>query len=199
MYLISLIISLACFATSFTEMSESDLLNQAPLVVHGMAGKSYSDWEVDSNEQKKIYTYTDVEVFKVLKGELSEKKILLQELGGEKDGIGLAVDGAARFTPGEEVVLALRPTSHSGVFQVFGMMKGKIKLEDPKVLPEIIKKLTPRNTQVAALTPPPLNSGNVAPSEQPRESQIKNEGTNWPVLLGVLLAIIVLIASMMLL
>jgi hypothetical protein len=59
-----------------------------------------------------IYTYVTLQVAEVLKGSLLPgESIVLKQMGGFANGVGLHIDGQARFAVGEDVVvfLAVRP------------------------------------------------------------------------------------------
>lgn len=77
----------------------------------------------------RISTFTEVEVTEAIKG-TPGKRITVRQPGGEVGGIGQSVAGAARFSPGEEVVLFLaRAPDDAAVFQVLGLSSGKVRLE----------------------------------------------------------------------
>jgi hypothetical protein len=80
-------------------------------------------------QKGRIATFTEVEVTESVKG-APAKKVTVRQPGGEAGGIGQSVAGAARFTPGEEVVLFLqRAPDEAAVFQVLSMSAGKVRLE----------------------------------------------------------------------
>jgi len=77
----------------------------------------------------RISTFTVVEVIEAIKG-APGKRVTVRQPGGEVGGIGQAVAGAARFAPGEEVVLFLqRAPDDATVFHVLSMSAGKVRLE----------------------------------------------------------------------
>ncbi|HVE83652.1 MAG TPA: hypothetical protein VND93_12415 [Myxococcales bacterium] len=77
----------------------------------------------------RITTFTEVEVAEALKG-APGKKLTVRQPGGEVGGIGQSVPGAARFAPGEEVVLFLeRVPGDAPVYQVLSLSAGKVRLE----------------------------------------------------------------------
>ncbi|HEY8207559.1 MAG TPA: hypothetical protein VIG99_08765 [Myxococcaceae bacterium] len=77
----------------------------------------------------RISTFTEVEVTETIKG-APGRRITVRQPGGEVGGIGQSVAGAARFAPGEEVVLFLmRAPDDAAVFQVLSMSAGKVRLE----------------------------------------------------------------------
>src|SRR5262249_21744048 len=54
--------------------------------------------------------------------------VTVRQLGGELGGRGTAVEGAARFAAGDEVLLFLRPRS-DGTFAPVGMVQGVFRVE----------------------------------------------------------------------
>src|SRR6185312_17368613 len=77
-----------CFSTSFYGQPFSQTVDQAPVIVKGKVGMHYSDWGIDPDGIKRIYTYYELKVDEVLKGSANNSRIIFRELGGEKDGIG---------------------------------------------------------------------------------------------------------------
>jgi hypothetical protein len=60
-------------------------------------------------------------------------------MGGEKDGLGLHIEGTAHFERGEEVVVFLNERNPDGSFDIHGMMMGKLNLEKNSDGEEILK------------------------------------------------------------
>ena len=65
----------------------------------------------------------------VFKGAAQGPKLTIRELGGEKDGIGMQIAGAAQFSRGEDVVVTLGPRNADGTYDVRGLMMAKYSLE----------------------------------------------------------------------
>ncbi len=122
----------ACFGASFFPQPFPSTVQEAPIIVRGKIGSSYSDWGQGQNAQR-IYTYYDFQNEEVLKGQIrSDSPLTIRELGGEKDGVGLHVEGSAHFDQGETVVVLLHNMNSEKNFDVHGMMMGKLNLEtDP--------------------------------------------------------------------
>jgi hypothetical protein len=118
------------WATSFYPTPFSDKVRNAPHVVRGTAGSSQADWSVGGDGSRRIYTYTDLKVEEVIKGaQISNgSSILMRELGGEKDGLGMRVAGTAEFKQGEDTVVFLGNKNPDGSYDVFGMMTGKFNV-----------------------------------------------------------------------
>jgi hypothetical protein len=116
-------------ATTFLPIPFPDAVKEAPLIVRGKIGIHYSDWDEDSEGSRRIYTYYEFIPSEALKGSLpSQPSITIRELGGEKDGIGMQIPGTAQFEKNEDVVIFLKPKNHDGVFDVHGMIMGKLNI-----------------------------------------------------------------------
>ena len=118
-------------ATSFLERPFPDSVQDAPVIVHGTVGPTMTDWGHERDGGRRIFTYWEVEVVEVLKGsaESAGSILRMREMGGEKDGTGMQVSGAATFSTGEDVVVFLDDKNSEGSYDVFGMMMGKYVLK----------------------------------------------------------------------
>ena len=98
---LNLLLVLVCFSLLLVplpaEAGDGSLFAQADRVVEGRVERVRSFWEGDA-----IYTEVTLRTYRVLKGDTSHP-IVLYHLGGEIDGVGLAVSDQPRFVPGEEV------------------------------------------------------------------------------------------------
>lgn len=112
-------------STSFYPVAFPTRVDDAPNVIRGTVIKSQADWSISKDGKKRIYTFTDMQVEEVLKGNISERTIVVKELGGEKDGIGLEIPGTAKFAPGEDIVLFLSARDTDQAYEVRGMSTGK--------------------------------------------------------------------------
>ncbi|MFW5878648.1 MAG: hypothetical protein ACOCVR_02415 [Myxococcota bacterium] len=82
-----------------------------------------------------VFTYTTLEVLEDLAGE-GPSRIVLRQLGGEAEGMGIAVEGDARFEVGEEVVVFVRSGDASGrLVHLEALSLGKFRIERPEGLP----------------------------------------------------------------
>jgi hypothetical protein len=115
-------------ATSFYPRSFPETVQDAPVIVRGKIQSSYSDWGVDSDGNKRLYTYYDLQLEEVFKGEVKGRTLLFRELGGEKDGIGMDVAGAAHFEKGEDVVVTLGEKNPDTSYNLRGLMTGKFNV-----------------------------------------------------------------------
>jgi hypothetical protein len=119
-------------ATSFAPREFTETVADAPYIVRGRVGSAYTHWAVGSDGVKRIYTYTELAVGEVLRGEISTRTIQVREMGGEKDGVGMDVPGSARFDTGEEVVLFLLPANSDSSYDVKGLMLSKLNVKKDK-------------------------------------------------------------------
>jgi hypothetical protein len=78
----------------------------------------------------RIRTRVRIATASVLKGG-GDGVLWVETDGGELDGVGQRVGGAARFTPGERVAVFLEafPERAERVFRVVGMAQGKLRVE----------------------------------------------------------------------
>jgi Matrixin len=81
---------------------------------------------VDSNTDR-VYTYIRLEVDTVLKGAITEREIVLKELGGETAELGTMIFGMPRFEQGQRVLLYLN-TWPDGALRVHQGFLGKFNI-----------------------------------------------------------------------
>ncbi len=117
-------------ATSFIIRPLPEITESIPHIVRGVAGKGYSDWSTTSDGGSRIFTYTEIAVEEVLRGEITGTSILARELGGEKDGQRMEVPGTSKFHVGEKVVLLLADPvpEDRGAYPIASLMLGKYHL-----------------------------------------------------------------------
>lgn len=113
-------------ATTFYERPFPDAVKDAPIVLRAKVGMSYGHWVLGSDGSKRLYTYIEMQVDEVLKGGVKGPTLIVRELGGEKDGVGMQVPGTAQFKRGEDVVVfANDHPDKDGAYDLRGMMMGK--------------------------------------------------------------------------
>jgi hypothetical protein len=125
---LALVVSLAGAARGATvlRLTFEELTARSEVVVRGRVVGSTPKLDRAAG---RISTFTTVEVTESLKG-AAGKRLTVRQPGGEVGGIGQSVAGAARFAPGEEVVLFLeKARDDAAVFQVLSMSAGKVRLE----------------------------------------------------------------------
>lgn len=110
-------------ATTFAPTTLEKFVNTSTIVVIAKVEKVESRWD---DKHTKIYTYTTVSVLETIKGKEVPDSIVLQELGGKVGNEALAVDGAAQFNEGEEVLLFL--IYHRDRYWLHSMAMGKFNI-----------------------------------------------------------------------
>ena len=124
---------LLCFAASvqastFVIPTDDEMVIRARAIVRGKVLAIESG--LDEN-QNSIYTYITLKVQEVIKGQITQHKIVLKEPGGEYGSRGTVVFGAAEFSKGESVLVYL-DTWRDGSLRVHQMMLGKFAIvRDP--------------------------------------------------------------------
>lgn len=122
--------SAATRATSFSERPFEESINEASVIVRGQVGMSYAE---KSKIDSQIYTYVQLEVTEVFRGEVPSRHIVIREYGGTADGVSMQVSGSAPFVRGEDVVVLLSSQARDESYPLQGLMMGKLKIKhDPK-------------------------------------------------------------------
>ena len=80
------------------------------------------------SDQDRIFTYVTLRVQETLKGEITSRRIVLKEEGGEVGGQGSVIFGTPQFSRGERVFLYL-DTWPDGSLRVHEMSFGKLSIE----------------------------------------------------------------------
>lgn len=127
--LLAFFLPLAAWATSFMEQPFPETVKEAPIIVRGKVGNSSPEWGLGADGSKRIYTYYQLQVEEVLKGRTAAVSLQMREMGGEKDGMGMHVAGAAQFNRGEDVVVFLGEVNSDGSHDVRGLMMGKYTIQ----------------------------------------------------------------------
>ena len=156
-------------ATTFFQRPFAETVENAPNIVRGVVGPSHADWATAEDGTRRIYTFTELKLTEVFKGNVPASDLVFREIGGVRDGIGLEVSGAARFRIGEEVVLFLFPKNSDGTFDLKGMMMGKLT----------IKKDSETGEEVLS---GPAIGGSTHPSLRGHEHEVQNglpDGGKW--------------------
>lgn len=100
-------------------------------MVHGSArilrGNVANVRSVLDEKNGRIYTYVDLEVTEVLKGEKVATAVL-KEAGGTVGGISQEIIGAPHFATGEDIVVFLEPSNESNMWLVRSLSAGKVTL-----------------------------------------------------------------------
>lgn len=119
-------------ATSLARLSLVDLAASADAVARVRCSAAESRWEGSS-----VWTVTTFDVQETMKGKVPSQ-ITVRLPGGRVGHLTAAVDGAPRFSLGEEVVLFLEK-SRTGGFTVTGWVEGTFRISrDPTTRAEIV-------------------------------------------------------------
>ena len=118
-------------AQSGSQWSDPELAAYSDFVLTGKVVGIEAGWDYAIET---IYTYVTIEVDEVVKGWIPEDRIVLKQLGGQMDEIGLAVGGQAAFSAGEEVLLFLETRPRDGSLYTTALWEGKwsIRRDDPE-------------------------------------------------------------------
>jgi hypothetical protein len=115
----------ALTATTVRPASVERLSQLATVVIEGHATNSWSEWNA---QHTAIYTYTQFQVVRTLKGN-SASTVLVRQRGGTKDGIRQVLFGVRHFQAGEDAVLFLQPAPETnGTMQVVDLMQGNFRV-----------------------------------------------------------------------
>ncbi len=130
LFLLGLVAPPIVHGSSFSIQEDfPDAVQEAPLIVRGTIGMSSADWGTDDEGRQKIYTSLELQVTEIFKGNLDTASIIMREIGGQTDGIGMQIAGASEYSPGEDVLMFLNQKNKVGSFDVVGMMTGKYNIE----------------------------------------------------------------------
>jgi len=121
------LLPLTANATTFGPISVTQQVQNAQYVVHGrIVGTS---WVAEERQSRRPYTYWKLQVIEQPKGNRIGEEIIIRQPGGELDGLGYHVAGAAKFRGGEEVFVNLRDTDEADVKEVLSLASGKYTVE----------------------------------------------------------------------
>jgi hypothetical protein len=121
---ILLICSQASLATTVIIPSDDSLVIESRAIVRGKVlaiGTAYDE------ARRRVYTYITLRVQEVIKGQISERKIVIKEEGGQTSEFGTRIYGAPRFTPDQNVILYL-DTWGDGSYRTRHMYLGKYNI-----------------------------------------------------------------------
>jgi hypothetical protein len=117
-------------ATSFVPIPLTTQVGEADTVVRGKIGTSYSDYGSRNDGGRGIYTFYHLQVTEVLKGDVPDtSSILIREMGGEVNGVGMQVAGSAHFDPGEDAVVFMGAKNPDGSYEMKGLASGKYNIQ----------------------------------------------------------------------
>ncbi len=109
-------------ATTMIALDVPEMTRVSAAVVRGTVASVSSRWNGDHS---RIVTDAVIDVSEAYKGSTT-KRITVTQPGGEVGDIGQRVEGVAKFSAGEELVVFLE--AHGDAFIVTGMSQGKFTL-----------------------------------------------------------------------
>ena len=129
-------------ATTVIIQSDDEMIIQARAIIRGRVLAI----ETGLDEQDRVYTYVTIRVREVLKGQITQRKIVLKQPGGVYGARGSIVFGAPEFAVAEHVLLYL-DTWRDGSLRVHQMLLGKFAvIEDPNTGARFAVRNSPPNS-----------------------------------------------------
>ena len=126
--LVLLVFLLGCaqssFATTAIVPPDDDMIIGARVIVKGRILSIESRFD---EQQGRIFTYIKLKVQEVLKGQITERKIVIKELGGQVGDRLSVVYGNPEFALGEHVLMYL-DTWKDGSLRTYQMFLGKFSI-----------------------------------------------------------------------
>jgi len=116
-------------ATSFFIHPFSQFTRNANLIIRGTTTNVHAEYASSPTGEKTIFTYSDLNIREVVKGEFRGSMIKIRRLGGTLDGVSLAIPSSVEFNENEEGVFFLSEVREDGSYEVTGMELGKFNLE----------------------------------------------------------------------
>ena len=135
-------------STSLSQTIQSDiqsLSKEADVILTGKVTKQNSSWNKDKT---RIYTDVSVEVDEYLKGNSSNKTLVVTTPGGEVGEVGELYTHMPRFSKDEEVLLFVKKDTKDMNYKVLNGEDGKMTLYTDKKTGE---KVTSSNKKVSTL------------------------------------------------
>jgi len=120
-------------ATTFMKTTLEQRVGMSDVIVRGTVTEVWTE----RDDQGVIWTRAQVEVDHVLKGDPDLETVIVDQIGGEWAGMHMAMPGASRYSPGEEMVVMLDELD-SGYMAPVGMFQGKFTVTmDPRLREKI--------------------------------------------------------------
>lgn len=119
--------SSAALGTVVVHETIDEMAKRVPVIVRGKVARSVAGWD---DAHARIWTWTELVVTDSIKG-APGRVVLVKQPGGEVEGIGQAVSGAAQFREGEDCVLFLeKAPDEPGAWRPSGLSAGKVELRE---------------------------------------------------------------------
>ncbi len=111
-------------ATIVLQLSDQQMAVKANRIVYGKVVRKYSQWV---KKERRIYTYITIAALSHVKG-AAKQEVVIRQVGGTANGLGMHVPGSAKFELGEEVFVFLEKSRVSTHHLVMGMSYGKFRV-----------------------------------------------------------------------
>ncbi len=148
-----LAITQSSLASTFVLPADDDLIISARAIVTGKVLSIESRFD---DQQERIYTYITIKVREVIKGQISDRKIVIKEMGGQVGGRGFTLYGNPEFRLDENVLLYL-DTWNDGSLRTHQLFLGKFSIvKDEATGHEFVERRVP-DDNVTVLRPQSLN------------------------------------------
>ena len=108
------------FASDVPRLSFNQMTDDSELIVSGKVTRTWTDWDPD---HKYIWTHYELAVSAVHKGAAGQT-VDIAEPGGQLNGMGMAISGAAGYGVGENVLVFLSRMPN-GYLRTAGLGQGK--------------------------------------------------------------------------
>jgi len=144
-------------ATTVIMPSDDNMIIEARAIVRG---KVLSVGSALDEQQNRIFTYTTLRVQEVLKGQISERKIVIKEEGGQVGMRGTRIFGTPEFKVDESVLLYL-DTWADGSLRVHQFFLGKFSIIDDPATGKTMAVRSSADEDVVVV-------GNLPQSDQPK-------------------------------
>ncbi len=119
-------------ATSFFIEPFSQFTKSTALIIRGVTTNIHAEYSSNQLGEKTIFTYADLSIKDVIKGNVSGSNIKIRRLGGTLDGVTLEVPSSVELNENEDGVFFLSEERDDHTYEVTGMELGKFLLEKSK-------------------------------------------------------------------
>ena len=110
-------------------LSIKTLVQASDSVVRGTVEETTAQW---NHSHTKIVTRATINISKDYKGIVTEKKLIVEYLGGEVDDLVFMVSDSVKMVVGEEVILFLErddQSTHGAIYDIVGSAQGKYSMD----------------------------------------------------------------------
>ncbi|MEO8167791.1 MAG: hypothetical protein ABI623_06060 [bacterium] len=107
-------------------MTTDEMVGRSDIVAVGKVSSMRSEWNSD---RSRVVTRVMVSVDRYLKGEQSQRSLVITVPGGEVDGVGELYSHSATFKPNEDVVVFAERDAR-GTLRVTGGSEGKLTVTE---------------------------------------------------------------------